>query len=1433
MASSHHPETDGRVHTAFTREVADRFGVLPNFFRTASAAPSLIEELWAFAKAAYLDSPLPSLFKERLFVHLSRFCEVRYCIVRHAGFLVGAGRPAGDAAAPPQRVEEVVALLSRPLPGPEDLDAALGRLEAMPATAAIPAPDTQMETDLFDALTTLFLEPRHADRARAAVPHAVGEATYELLAAFLTFVRAAHYWTEAHPELAYEPDAVALLEQHPDLARLVLDRTEAEAANARGALRRAVAALDRAQDALHASEDRYRTLFETIDEGFSIFELIYDETGKAVDFRILEVNHTFERQTGLVDAVGKLASEIIPNTEPLWFEVFDHVQRTGEARRFENYHVATGRWYEVYASRIGGASGRLVCTVFDDITERKRAEELLRRAAERDAFRVELNDALRPLADPVRIQEEACRLLGEHLGVDRAYYVEANEAEGYTRVEREYARGDSPSLVGTYRVEDYGWTVPFLRRGETIIVADAETSDLVPEADRPAMRVVRIRAHVSVPLVKAGELVGALCVTEPAPRAWQEAEVELVRETAERIWAAIERARAEAALRASEERLRLATGAARISTFQIDVVTGTVEFDANVLAVLYGIESVEPGQGPHDWAALVQSWLRPEDALRHTALLRATMRGEGDLQNDLLVRDPATGVENWIEVRASLVRETASGPGRVIGIMHNITERKRAEAALHESEERLRLATEAARMYAWEFDLHTQTPRFSANASEITGYAHAAVFADNLALVHPDDRALVTDSLDEARRTGAGFDYEIRTMRSDERTAWLRVVGTVVRDAHGEPARAIGIAQDITARKAIEAALRASEERFRLAAEAVNAIIYDWDISTGRVERTRGLVEVLGYDEPDAGLVANAWLQFIHPDDRARAAAATGAALASDADRYTLEYRIRHRDGGYRDFWDHGLIVRDAAGRALRVVGSSIDITERKRLEAALHASEERFREFGEASSDVLWIRDAATLRFEYLSLAFAAIYGADRADVLGGDHVAAWAALIHPDDREHALANIARVRAGERVTHVFRIVRPADGHIRRVQNTDFPLRDEAGAVRRVAGIAQDVTEQFAAQEALRASQERLRAVANLVPDLLWESASDGTTTWYNDRWLEYTGQTFEQAIGWGWVDAIHPDDREASARHYREAAAAGASLRQEHRIRRHDGVYRWFVVNALPVKDTGGGVVRMYGAATDIHEERMARAEMERRVRAATAESRALSQRLLMVQEQERHNLARELHDEIGQSLTGLALTLAMARRAPPDGHLDRAATIADDLLRQVRDLSLDLRPSVLDDFGLLPAVRSLIERFTARTRMHIELHHEGTERRLPPAIETAAYRIVQEALTNVARHAGTNAATVHLLTDGALIVSVRDRGRGFDPDGRRAGAASSGLAGMRERAALAGGTVEIESAPGAGTTIIAEFPLDIPGEDDKSATTRGITDDDDRAGG
>ena len=207
--------------------VAERFGVLPNFFRLVVDPPEITANLWGFALFGYLDNPLPSLFKERLFVYLSRFCDARYCIARHVGFLVGVGRPSGDRDCPPETVGDAVRLIRRPLPRGSALDPHLAFLGTGPSPlSALPASGTPGEEAIFACASHVFLQTVDAPRSLEALRHAVGEERLQHLLVFLAFVRTAHFWTKVHPELGLEDDVKQLFATHEALADCVLNQPE-------------------------------------------------------------------------------------------------------------------------------------------------------------------------------------------------------------------------------------------------------------------------------------------------------------------------------------------------------------------------------------------------------------------------------------------------------------------------------------------------------------------------------------------------------------------------------------------------------------------------------------------------------------------------------------------------------------------------------------------------------------------------------------------------------------------------------------------------------------------------------------------------------------------------------------------------------------------------------------------------------------------------------------------------------------------------------------------------------------------------------------------------------------------------------------------------------------------------------------------------------
>ena len=272
-------------------------------------------------------------------------------------------------------------------------------------------------------------------------------------------------------------------------------------------------------------------------------------------------------------------------------------------------------------------------------------------------------------------------------------------------------------------------------------------------------------------------------------------------------------------------------------------------------------------------------------------------------------------------------------------------------------------------------------------------------------------------------------------------------------------------------------------------------------------------------------------------------------------------------------------------------------------------------------------------------------------------------------------------------------------------------------------------------------------------------------------------------------------------------------SLSMERQVVLANGVERTWMVSSAGLGPGPDGRRQAITMIVDLTDRKRAEAAL-----AASAQRlRDLSLRLVEVQESERRMIARELHDEIGQALTGLDLVLEMAGRSPEAGlreNLRTAQGYVRDLTSRVRNLSLDLRPSMLDDLGLVPALRWLFQRYTEQTGIAVDFGYHNAERRFPPPVETAAYREIQEALTNVARHARAPMVTVRLWGEpDRLLVQIEDDGIGFDVQAALAARRSTGLESMRERAELLGGVLTLDSAPGHGTIIIVDLPLEPAG--------------------
>ena len=434
------------------------------------------------------------------------------------------------------------------------------------------------------------------------------------------------------------------------------------------------------------SEAKYRMLFDSIDEGFCVIEVVFDGT-TPVDYVFLESNPAFERQTGISNAAGRRMREIAPEHEQHWFDIYGRIALTGKPERFQQQAEALGRYYDVYAFRIGDPDQRHVAILFNDIAERKRAEAALRESEDRKAFLLKLSDALRTIEDASEIQATTARMVAEHLGADRAMYAEVEGEPGSERgtLRGQYVRGAATKEVVPFPEHftfgQFGQhTMSARYRGEPLIVADVQNDPAYSAEERAAWARFGVRAAIVATLPKGERLVAEFGVHSASAREWTEAEITLVKEVAERSWAGAQRARAEAALRESEEKYRVL-----FDTIDSGyALTDNMRDDEGRVVDLFGVDfnrsytqhsGLPPfaGRRASEVINVEPEWLRQFEEVSRTGV-------PARFENYIAERD------RWVSTHYSLVGDL--GSDRVAVVFDDITDRKRAEQALRESEER-------------------------------------------------------------------------------------------------------------------------------------------------------------------------------------------------------------------------------------------------------------------------------------------------------------------------------------------------------------------------------------------------------------------------------------------------------------------------------------------------------------------------------------------------------------------------------------------------------------------------------------------------------------------------------------------------------------------------------------------------------------------------
>jgi PAS domain S-box-containing protein len=628
--------------------------------------------------------------------------------------------------------------------------------------------------------------------------------------------------------------------------------------------------------------------------------------------------------------------------------------------------------------------------------------------------------------------------------------------------------------------------------------------------------------------------------------------------------------------------------------------------------------------------------------------------------------------------------------------------------------------------------------------------------------------------------------------------------------------------------------VRKAENKYRTLVEQLPAITYILALDEGNrfIYVSPQVESMIGFSPAECLADPDLYLRQLHPDDRLRVldhaaeSSATGKPFSS-------EHRVLTRDGQVRWFSVQGMVIRDEAGQPLFRRGVMIDITAQKKAEEELDSLNTRTTNILEHMAAAFFAVDHEG-RITYANPSAELLAGRPRDTVIG---TGLWEVFPEVTDTvfykqyERVRAEQVALEAESYVPQISKwlkaqIYPTGDGVSALIEDITEQHRHEASAVSdilRALNAHLDVTEAFPVIAA------GLNAITGCdASDLvIFDGKAERATVVAVSQALDGValGSWFRVAEMPGAKDVLAglphlAPDLAAELQTPIALSAYQLGLRSGMWLPlRGEGVTAG-AVGLLWRRYSGGGTAELplLGQIADAIGLAVARMRLFEEVRAGRERLKVLSKQLIQVQEVERRHIARELHDEIGQQLTGLNLLLDTIDGRPVEVALERLAEahgLIEDLVGWVRRLSLDLRPAMLDDLGLLPALLWLFDRYTGQTGVRVNFEHEGLEQRVSEEVETAAYRIVQEALTNVARHAGVSEVTVQACVgDSMLTLHVVDRGTGFDCNGALAEPVTCGIAGMRERAMLLGGRVAVESAPGTGTRLRAEFPLHGDGE-------------------
>jgi PAS domain S-box-containing protein len=875
-----------------------------------------------------------------------------------------------------------------------------------------------------------------------------------------------------------------------------------------------------------------------------------------------------------------------------------------------------------------------------------------------------------------------------------------------------------------------------------------------------------------------------------------------------------DRKRTEETLRESGERLRMAMGASGTGWWDWDLTANALVLDEQCKTLLGVPLTAEVTY------EVVREHLRPEDRPRLDQTLARALAESGEYELECAAEWP-DGSVHWALLRGRSFHDAANRPVRLMGVAVDITDRRRAEAALRESEQFYRTLIETLPVTVVLANPTGRVTYISPAAKEMFGLTRGEGLG-----------TLPTDWIAPEHHEAVGYrmqqvlvelnpqpPIEYKMLKRDRTPVWAQVASSPILDAEGHLQGVVTVCQDITARRQAEEALRENEARLRLAQQAAHAGTWDLDLSTGRAfvsTETWGLWGV----EPRENPQSFDWLAAVFPEDRPVAETTLQQAMRTPGDA-SWEYRITWPNGQVR--WHHarGRTLADPDGRPRRLVGITTDVTERKQAEQKLRESEERLRLAIQGAEMGWWdwdlLTDAMTADDQCKAL-----YGMPPSTRPSYDLTIE---LTHPEDRPLLQQRIQEARESPDAREVeLRTVWP-NGTVRWLLLRGQAFRDERGRPVRLMGLVMDVSARKLAEQALRESETRFKAIYEQAPlGIALVNSRTGQFLQINAKYREIIGRSEEEMRGLTFQGISHPDDLQADLDNMaRLIEGESRFFKMEKRLVRGDGSLIWVNLTVVPMWEAGQPPHSHIAIVEDITERKRAEAEikvlnetLEQRVTQRTTQLRALASELAQAEQRERRRLAQILHDHLQQLLVAAKLKTGMLSRRVQDEGMTRLLRQINELLEesltQSRSLTVELSPPVLYDRGLAGGLEWLARQFEEKHDLRVGFEFDPQAEPADEGTRVFLFQAIRELLLNIVKHAQAPSAHISLARRGEdwLWVEVSDTGPGFDPatlENREPGK-GFGLFTIRERLELIGGRVKVETAPGRGTKVVLEVP-------------------------